>query len=692
MAGQQIGRPGGSGPVRYLAQNHCTWTPAVVITLDSETRTVRVGDLEVERLRCWAAKCTRRRSRRRAGEVSMYAGVTPTQAAVAVDAWASEDKSTWLYAHNVGFDLVTTGLPVELAALGWELSSRHAVSGSAPWLVLHKGRQGVTEARVRNGQRVRERRVKWQHTLTIADSFSLMPVALEVLAQWSAYTKPPLPDQDADLEAWQDRCAADVDILADVLLQLMDWWDSEDLGKWAVSGAACWWNAYRHRMDAKAVVIDPEPAAVELEHAACYGGRRDVFRTGNLPQGRYAEMDYKSGYPTIAAAELLPCKRMGPLTPQITRSILRGLARYGILAEVLLDTDTPRWPLRVRGRVFYPVGKFRTVLAGPDILEAQAEGVLAEVGRGWFYAMSGHMRSWASWVLDLQAADDATVPGPARVSAKGGSRSVCGKWAQRGYWTEECPGPPGAGWSYDDYWIAGSDVTASLCGLAGKHYLSLADQEGSHEFPAILAYIEAHTRVRLGRVLAATPAAAAIQCDTDGLMVSITTLEDELAAQFPHLAGKHHRGGLVGMWLESMSALSAPLTLREKRLFKRAVVYGPQHVVLDGRPRFSGVPQSAYQVEDHRWRAQLWPGLAWQITSGQQDGYARPVQDYLVTGPYAAGWVLADGSVRPVEAALGADGSSHLVPWPQTRWAAAGEQLGPVQAGWSGGLWDDTTT
>lgn len=682
----------GQGHVHYLHQNHSTWTPAAVIVLDSETMTTGSGQYQTEVLRCWEATHVFRRHRREAGQVSRASGDNGDQAAAAIDAWACADKSTWLYAHNVAFDLVTTGLAARLAALGWELSSRHAVSGSAPWLILHKGRREVRETRRGPGGPQAVTRARWQHTLTICDSFSLMPVPLAKIAAYAPEAKPPLPAQDAAPEDWRARCRADVDILTWALLVLMDWWEAHDLGKWSVSGAAAGWNSYRHRIGPKDVTIDPDPAAVELEHAAVYGGRRDVFRCGGLPPGRYAELDFASAYPTIAASQLLPAKRIGPLTPKIAAAILAGKCNYGMVAQVELQTDVARWPLRARGRVFYPVGRFQTVLAGPEIAEAQALGCLAGIGQGYFYAMSDHLQPWAAWCLALQAADPADVPGPVQIAAKGWGRSVCGKWAQRGWNVEDFPGPPGDDWSYEDAWVAGTDARASVCGLAGRYYLSIADQECDHEFPAILAYIEAHCRLRLARVVESAPPGAIIQCDTDGLMVNLPALETGSRDWLPEHDGLELAASLVEQWLAAWAELAAPLAMREKSLFGRAVVYGPQHAELDGRARFSGVPASAWQSGDHRWMARLWPGLAWQIRHGSEAGYVRPVQEYLVVGPYAAGWVLDDGRVRPCEAAIDASGVSDLLDWPLTRWAAAGDRLGPTQASWARGMAGDGAT
>lgn len=678
--------PAGPQSGHWLRRNDTVWTPPRVIFLDSETRTEGSGQTETEVLRCWAAQLVRRRDRRRAGQVSWADGETQDQAAAAIDRWCSEEKTTWLYAHNVGFDLVTTRLAQNLAVHGWQLSSRFGLSSNAPWCVLHKGRREVRPHLGERDDPAAPPRVKWDHTLTITDSFSLLPVALEQISAYTAADKPPLPAQDDSPAAWMARCRADVAVLAQAVLDVMDWWEDNEAGRWAVTGPACGWASYRHTIQTGDVLISGDPDVLAVEHAACYGGRRDVFKVGSLPRGRYAEIDFTAAYPTIAANVPLPRKVMGRLTPGMAEAILSGRCPYGMIAEAEITTDRPRWPLRSLGRVFYPVGTFRTVLAGPDIAAAHARGQLVSIGAGWFYSMSGHMAPWARWVLGLLNAPEGQVKGPVRIAAKNWSRAVIGKTAQRGWRTTSWPGPPSDDWAYEEAFIAGSDHRASITGLAGDYWLSVADQDGSHEFPAILAYVEAHVRQRLNDVIEHAPAGAVIQCDTDGLMADCNALADPLWLPPPPPGGWRPARPAAEQMAEAWSELSDPLVMRVKSQYREVIMYGPQHAVLDGRARLAGVPASAWQAGDGRWCARLWPGLSWQMTQGSGRGYDRPVQPYLVTGPYAQGWVLDSGAVVPVEAHVGGGGHTHLLAWPLTRWARAGARLAADQSAWTEGL------
>lgn len=665
-----------------------TYTPAAVIFVDSETNEDQREALEVHTLKLWEAQLVRRRDKRRPGEHLTETGQTAECLASKIDSWASYADSTWLYCHNLTFDLTVTRLATFLGPLGWVLSSKFATGGDSMWCVFHKGPKEVEVSEIRHGRRVTRQRVKWAHTLTLADSASLFPGPLAQLGPHVGVLKPPNDESDGSDQWWAARCHADTDILRLAVLQLMDWWDENDLGHWTVTGAGNAWQTYKRTLTPRQVVIDHDPAILELERQAVYGGRRDVFRVGDFPPGRYAEVDFEAAYPSIAASFPLPAKAACKVMDSHRRDALRGRVPAGMLAEVTINATVPRWPVRIAGRVFYPVGRFRTVLAAPDIQAAADAHCLEAVHDGWLYTLTNHLRDWARQVLTWTRDKTGKIGGAVRIWAKLASRAVIGKFAQRGWTTTPYVGPPCEGWSVELVSDFYSGARGVITGVNGDFWISWADQRGEHERPAVLAFVEAHTRRRIGQVVTGPYAAAIPQCDTDGFMISHTRLE-QLAARLPSrwVNGRQIPAGtpeVIAEWNEQCW----PLVLREKTQFHRAVVYGPQHVILDGKARFAGVPKGAWRTGETTWLARLWPGMTWQTQHGIADGYARPLQPYKVTGPYAAGWALADGSVRAAETDIDADGTTGLLHWKHTRWAAAGDVLGPNQAAWADGLWE----
>jgi hypothetical protein len=685
--------------VHYLASNDSSWTPPAVITLDTETRVIQTYP-EVQELRCWHVRADYRLGTRRlAGEHVEGGGVTAADLARRVDRWARRWDETWLYCHNLNFDLAVTKLPLLLSGLGWTADDM-AVDGTSPWMVLTR-----------------------EHCkLVIGDSHAIWPVQLAEIGQLVNVVKPPLPEGD-EPAAWLARCAADTLILHTALLTAMDWHDANQLGRWALTGASIGWNTMRHLQAAKTsrkartarerlglpgvdpaaqpIVIDPDPAALEHDRLAVYGGRRQTWRHGHLPPGQYAEIDFERAYQTIMASYALPRRRgrWFDSLPLDSRLIDDPVQQWGIIAEVELETSSPRWPCRVavapaelppgserdltgmpassKSRVFYPVGRFRTVLAGPDIAEARRLGCLRQVLRGQVHQLGHAIRPWARWSLAAQ--DDPATPAVVRLALKHQGRAVAGKWAARG-WTKTLIGLSTTyGWNYTDVYDNASSTRGAIIDMAGSKFLSVPDRDADNAYPAVLAWIESHVRVALGRAIDRFGSDRVVQCDTDGLILDVAPLA---AAAAPVEATAEHvpepRGGLPAV-LAAVNAVTAPLALRAKTIYRTLEVVGPQHLTLDGRKRWSGVPGSAQRQADGSYQAWTWPKLAWQMTHGDPRGYTRVVQTYRLANSYAPGWLISDGTVAAPQARLDDRGRSELVPWPQTRYAAAGARLAAGQ-------------
>lgn len=685
--------------VHYLASNDSTWTPPAVITLDTETKIVQEYP-EVQELRLWHVRADYRLGTQRlAGEHVEGGGTTAADLAKRVSKWASKWSETWLYCHNLNFDLAVTKLPLILANLGWTVTDM-AVDGASPWMILTKDHA----------------------KLVIGDSHAIWPVRLEELAQATGIVKPPLPDDDST-ESWYARCAADTDILHTALLTAMAYHDANQLGRWALTGASIGWNTMRHLQGARTskkarqareaiglpgidpvaqpIVIDPDPDALTHDRQAIYGGRRQTWRHGHLKTGQYHELDFERAYQTIMATQALPRKRgrWFDSLPLDSRLIDDPYKQWGIIAECEIETDVPRWPCRLdvtpaapapgerpeitgmptssKVRVFYPVGRFTTILAGPDIAEARRLGCLRRVGRGQVHQLGYAIKPWAEWSLAAQ--DDPETPPVVRLALKHQGRAVAGKWAQRS-WTKTVIGLSTTyGWGYQDIWVNEAGTRGAIIDMAGTKFMSVPDKDGDNAYPAILAWIESFTRVALSRAIEALGPDIVVQCDTDGMIADLSALPASVEIDDPATeTGRSIRSG-VGEVLASVNTETVPLRLRGKTIYRNLEIMGPQHITLDGKKRWSGVPGSAERQSDGSYSAMTWPKLAWQMTHGDTRGYTRIVQTYRLAASYAPGWLLADGTVAPPEARIGAHGRPELVPYSESRYAAARIALAPNQ-------------
>jgi len=652
-------------PVHRLRPNHSEWTPGHVAYLDTETRRADVARGELHRLRLWCARLDDRRATASRPAGSSWAdGDTAAQLAEQITSWTVGRSTIWVYCHNLAFDAATTRLPTMLGRAGWQVSDC-AVSGGSPWIRMRRGSK----------------------RLAFCDSWSWLPASLATIGEAVGAPKPPLPADDDDRAAWLARCAADVDTLAVAVGSLLDWWDRQQLGHWSITGAACGWNAYRHKPTTQHVVIDPDPGQVEADRETVYGGRRGVGRVGEQRYGPFAEIDFKAAYNTVAAWCPLPWKRSHPVESMGLDDPRLHSDRLGYAGRVQLATVTARWPMRWRGLVWYPVGRFTTHLTQPDLAEAQRLGALVAVGPGWVHRLSDQMAGWAAWNLDVQDGREPDSPPAARMAAKAWGRSVIGKWSAHGHDRTRLGPSVGDGWGYQDGWTLGTRARGGLLTLAGDTFWTEATTAGDNTYPAVHAFVEAEVRVRIGRVIDALGPRAVLQCDTDGLIVNARRAGTKAARG--HLTAPATLGpmGRLHWCLDQLEPVYSPLTLRIKRTFTHVEIHGPQHMRVANERRYSGVPREAKQTGPNTFSGLAWPKLAWQMGHNSGAGYLRPVMDVTVDGPYAPGWVLSDNTVVPVAVDLDDAGDNQVLTWDKTARLYPGARLADRQNPHLAGLW-----
>ena len=631
-------------PVHYLKTNERDWTPAHVIFFDTETEVVPGTEPELNRLIWWHARSVvRRLSKHRDVSTSDGHGTTGAELVEWIEQAIVGHKSTWLYAHNLAFDLTTTNLIMRLVRRGWEVTD-FATSDRSPFFRLSKGTR----------------------RLVVTDSWSWLPDALERIGKAIGKRKPPLPADVSDTKALAKRCRADVDILATAICQLMDWWDTERLGNWSITGASCGWNTFRHLTPAKSFLIHPDRDGVEHDRLAVRGGRRDAWRIGTFRHGPYVELDFVNAHPTLAAHLPMPCRRMRFGTADEWRDDWVLAPTIGTIARCVVRTNEPRYGVTVAGQVWYPVGTFETVLAGPELAMARDRGELVKMIDGHPHYLSMAMSRWARWVLDVAEGRDENAPPVARIAAKSWGRSVVGKFAARTHHLVDKHPTPYGGFGMTIGWDATRDCRMKWVRLDGTEWQWAQDQWSENAYPAVLAWIESHLRVRLATVIDQLPEGALISCNTDGVIIDAGRMRLAHARATRRKARTTTDTLALSRWCAKVSELTWPLVLRVKNTYDAMTVMGPASLELDGTRRWSGVRSDAVKVAEGKFLGRLWPKMGWQLAHNAQEGYLRPLRLIEAPGPYVHRWIALDGSVLPPEARLGPSGATELVPWPET--------------------------
>lgn len=619
----------------WLTPNHTTWSPSSVISFDTETKETAEGDDLLLTARCWSAVWRlRRQALPTLPRTQLRHGVSMAELAEYVEASTDKAPETWVYAHNLAFDVTVSALPLRLLAKGWQLDDCMLGSESSFW----KLKRGKAK-------------------LILTDSWSWTRCDLAQMAKDMKRRKRELPGNDDDIKYWLARCDKDARLLDEALFTLMEWWDENNLGRWQVTGSACGWSAARHRIKARSFLVGGEPERSTFERLAIHGGDKEVFHVGQIKGTIVADYDFQNCYPRVAAAHNLPMRPKRSYSRLDVSYVVAAGEVTDVIARCVVRTDKPCVPCKVGDDVWYPVGRFETILCGPDIRYAIEQGALVEIGEGYEYQLGDALKDWANWQLDLLAANPATVPPLVRRMVKHWGRAVIGRFAARSSVVVAERPAEHNGWSLS----TGADLTTGqqldvLC-LNGIEYTIAKDVEGADSFPAVFAFVESHARVALRRMLDTRPQAALLQCNTDGWLEKRVARDG--AVQIPNVPYPH--------------------VVVRKGIWNDVVTLGPNHLQMPKERRFSGIAHNAVRDDQGVYRWHDWPSFRWQLERGQQGVYRRPPKAVDVDGPFVRRWVLSTGETVPVTVMPGPDGQNAIQPWSRTWQRRNGDQLAPRQ-------------
>ena len=386
--------------------------------------------------------------------------------------------------------------------------------------------------------------------------------------------------------------------------------------------------SFRRKHLTHCMVAHNDERALNLEGDSYYGGRCEAFHVGRV-SGPVYHLDVSSMYPFCARESDVPvslagvCNELGPGDqPQLG-------AGHGLIADVTIDTDEPAYPLRLADDriTVWPVGTFRTVLAGPELLDALSRDRVVRWHRASWYRLAPALRSYADCVLGMRQrfSDNQDLKDWAK------SLGVCliGKLGQRDRrWVDATSnvfhGPWATWWESreEDKWTR----YRSLAGYTQR------EEVGSWSYgaiPAVAAWVCSLARVRLLRMIRCASWAETLYCDTDALMVTTRGLSNLKA----------------GGWVRE----DEPGFLRVKNVSDEVIIHGIKAYDEEGRSVRLGRPLSVAGAGAGEVRYWAHRSAAGACKERRQPDARRIAVRHDRTEDYKHGLVCADGTVTPFQ-------------------------------------------
>lgn len=472
---------------------------------------------------------------------------------------------TVCWAHNLGHDVRISQVFKILPELGWRLD----------WCNLDRNVSAMTW-RSEHG------------TLVLADTWTWIPLPLNVIAPMTGLVKFDMPPDSASEDSWNDYCMRDTEIVYRVVSSLVRFIRRERLGNWQPTGAGMAYTTWRHRFMHHKVLVHNDQDALSAERQAMHTGRAEAWRHGKLGVDTWTEVDMRNAYLMVGAECDLPRKlraRYGSLTV----SQFRGLENvYRILCRCAIRTNQPVVPVRHNNRHLWPVGEFTTWLWDVEVDAVLRYGGDVRIIDSYIYARDPVLRDWANWVMGFLHSDhdhDGTI---AATWIKHCSRALIGRMSLRVPAWEVFGSNPEGLTGISRMTNPDTGMTFRLMHVGDRTLIETARMEGRDSLPQLTGYIMSVNRVRLWDGMNAAGLENIAHVDTDSILTNkrgLTRLRD------------HYGDDYQRLW-------------QEKGTYRRLEVFGPRSYFRDGSRVASGIPVRAKAMENGSYIGERWTSVS----------------------------------------------------------------------------------
>jgi len=361
----------------------------------------------------------------------------------------------------------------------------------------------------------------------------------------------------------QEHCTRAVRVLMQTWGKHFRFLLDNDMGRFAWSLASQASNAYRHRFMPCQIGVHDDSEVLAIERLALHGGRCEVFALGEFEGDSFYSLDINAAYPYVMSRYVYP-RKLSIRGSAYYPPVLTELLDYQCLvADVILDTETRAYPLKLGRRTIYPCGVFRTVLTTPELRLALQENTVKAVGRVFIYEPADLFSDYVSFVLDKRKEfhdlGDVLWEGQMKRYAN----VLWGKMSQRGYSQKilhDCP--VGENWARQGYNVDTGCLEWTMA-FGGRVIHEVQTEESPDSCPAIGAHVTAHLRMMLWDMIQVAGEENCYMTDTDALTVNqagYERLKDEIT---PGQAGSlkvEAQGDNLKLWARKWYEIGGELT------------------------------------------------------------------------------------------------------------------------------------
>lgn len=577
--------------------------PTNIIVFDTETTQIQLGEkFKTHVLKLGVAKHCRKRKNNNLNVESSLNFTEPQELWSYVDSKCRSKTTTYIFAHNISYDLSVSKAFSNLEALEWHLEGYYA-----------KALVGIF------------RWCKGDKKLVALSSTNLFPRKLEY---WGEVLQFPKLQIDFDNTSNRDLliyCERDVDIVIEMLRLWYQFLDKHDVGNFKVTTGSTAIEFFRHRFLKHDIYIHNHEKSIELERKAYHGGRVETLFLGYKDDDTYYYLDINNMYGYILGNRLFPTGHYGYLPKSNLEHLALKLDKFAVIAEVLLDTPENWFPYEINGRIIYPIGTFKTTLSTPELQLALKRNWIKDVYAITWFKQEQIFKEYIEYCYNLRMEYKQQNQLGYSEIMKLMINSLYGKFGQRGlqqYYIGE--NTDGISWS-ETVWDEVHKQYYTLRAIGSSVFREENEGDSYNTFVAIASHVTAYARMYLKFLMNKIPQGHIFYCDTDGFVVD---------TYGKALLSEYIQPTKIGM-----------LKIEDTSDFIR--INAPKDYDFNKRVKRKGIPKSSRQLSDNTYEVEQWANIASLINSGRLEAFYTTTIIKKLTRLNYCGYPDYQGYVHP---------------------------------------------
>jgi len=507
-----------------------------------------------------------------------------------------------IFAHNIGFDIRVLDLPKRFNELGFK--SEPPIINQMAFIWRVKSDSG---------------------TYLFLDTANLGVRSVSTLGKDIGYSKKTIDFNSADIDSLFDYCFVDVDILKTFVMEYIKFIQIHNLGSFKVTLASQSLTAFRTQFMYNPPYIHNDNRAIKLERMAYHGGRVECFKLGIQEKRNWFYVDVNSMYPYVMLGNDLPIQYLGYSENVNYREFKIRLKKYYLIADVLIDTDEPVYPIIKNDKLIFPVGKFRTVLNHHELVYAYEHNHIKKIYSSSQYKMGSIFDKYVHFFYDIKVSSKENNNKLWTTIAKLFLNSLYGKFGQSEPHREPYGECAYKGVFREPTYDVENGIHYQYIGWYGQLYKEYKNGETTFSCPYLASAITSKARMLLWMYIKQAGRVNVAYCDTDSLIVNSRGIRK----LFPSLSQVR----LGALKLETQS-----------QCFE---LYGNKDYVFGETIRHKGIPANSKAITKNQWEYLEFEGMLKWLNRGAEGSPKAAFRRKTRKTVYNKGIINEDNTVSP---------------------------------------------